>query len=90
MIAGLLPCGEEGIEIAEFNVSYKPQKISPKFQNTVRVLLQNKIRESFCHPQFATDVLKPLNIENLYDQEVQHLSGITRNVENKTCLYFSL
>jgi len=75
MIAGLLQCDEEGVEIPEFNVSYKPQKISPKFQNTVRVLLQNKIRESFCHPQFATDVLKPLNIENLYDQEVQHLSG---------------
>ena len=41
-------------------VSYKPQKISPKFQGTVRQLLHNKIRESYIHPQFVTDILKPL------------------------------
>lgn len=27
------------------------------------------------HPQFVTDVTKPLQIDNIIDQEVQHLSG---------------
>ena len=70
--------GEEGgedSELPEFNVSYKPQKISPKFQYSVRALLHSKIRDSFHHPQFNTDVLKPLNIEPLLDQEVVNLSG---------------
>lgn len=31
--------------------SYKPQKISPKFEGTVRQLLHKKIRESYLHPQ---------------------------------------
>lgn len=66
---------EEGAELPAFNVSYKPQKISPKFEGTVRQLLHKKIRESYLHPQFNTDVMKPLNIEALMDQEVQNLSG---------------
>lgn len=76
--AGLLkPDTVEGtdIEIPEFNVSYKPQKISPKFQNTVRHLLHQKIRDSYMHPQFVSDVMKPLQIEQLMDQEVVNLSG---------------
>lgn len=34
-----------------------------------------RIREAYHHPQFGTDVLKPLKIDDLYDQEVQNLSG---------------
>ncbi|CAD6210296.1 unnamed protein product [Miscanthus lutarioriparius] len=78
MLAGLLkPDTVEGtdIEIPEFNVSYKPQKISPKFQNTVRHLLHQKIRDSYMHPQFVSDVMKPLQIEQVMDQEVVNLSG---------------
>jgi len=63
------------VEIPEFNVSYKPQKISPKFQSTVRHLLHQKIRDSYMHPQFVSDVMKPLQIEQLMDQEVVNLSG---------------
>lgn len=55
--------------------SYKPQKISPKFEGSVRTLLHKKIRESYLHPQFQADVMKPLNIEALMDQDVQNLSG---------------
>jgi len=33
------------------NVSYKPQKISPKSTGTVRQLLHEKIREAYIHPQ---------------------------------------
>ena len=57
------------------NISYKPQKISPKSSGTVRQLLHNKIRDSYVHPQFITDVIKPLQVDNIMDQEVQNLSG---------------
>lgn len=56
-------------------MSYKPQKISPKFQGTVRELLHKKIRDSYLHPQFNADVMKPMSIEQLLDQEVPNLSG---------------
>jgi len=74
MLAGrLAPDG--GGEIPVLNVSYKPQKISPKHQGTVRQLMHDRIRDSYVHPQFVTDVLKPLQIEPIFDQEVQNLSG---------------
>jgi ABC-type iron transport system FetAB ATPase subunit len=44
-------------------------------QGTVRDLLMNKIRAAIQHPQFVTDVMKPMMIEQIYDQEVAHLSG---------------
>ncbi|KAJ8645968.1 hypothetical protein MRB53_007716 [Persea americana] len=78
MLAGLLkPDVVEGddVEIPEFNVSYKPQKISPRYQSTVKNLLLQKIRDSYVHPQFVSDVMKPLQIEQLLDQEVVNLSG---------------
>ena len=71
MMAGLLkPDG--GGEIPQLHVSYKPQKISPKFQGTVRQLLHTKIRDSYIHPQFVADVMKPLQMDNIMDQEVNH------------------
>lgn len=74
MLAGNLdPDGE--CDIPKLNISYKPQKISPKFQGTVRQLIMARIRDASVHPQFNTDVLKPLQIENIMDQEVGNLSG---------------
>ena len=75
LIAGLIKPGEEMEDLPEFNVSYKPQKISPKFESTVRDLLHKKIRDAYLHPQFQSDVLKPMNIEQLFDNEVKNLSG---------------
>jgi ATP-binding cassette, sub-family E, member 1 len=88
MLAGLLESDEqttlkkEGLEweasqagVPDLNVSYKPQKISPKFQGTVRELLHKRIRESYIHPQFVSDVMKPLVIDNIIDNSVQTLSG---------------
>jgi len=74
MLAGLLKSDSED-QVPELHVSYKPQKISPKFPNTVRMLLLKKIKSMFMHPQFQTDVIKPLNIEKILDQNVQTLSG---------------
>ncbi|KAK9906615.1 hypothetical protein WJX75_005054 [Coccomyxa subellipsoidea] len=75
MLHGSLKPDDESTEVPEFKVSYKPQKISPKFPGTVRELLHKRIREMYLNPQFGTDVLKPLNIEALIDQQVQNLSG---------------
>lgn len=90
MLAGLLKSDEmekaeakedqDGIDAASLHynsslVSYKPQKISPKFGGTVRQLLHKRCRDAYVHPQFVTDVVKPLNIENIIDNEVQTLSG---------------
>ena len=44
-------------------------------QGDVRSLLSSKIRDMFVHPQFQTDVTKPLQLDRLLDQEVQNLSG---------------
>ncbi|ESX03551.1 hypothetical protein KL918_004596 [Ogataea parapolymorpha] len=66
---------DDGSKAPKLNVSMKPQKIAPKFTGTVRQLFLKKIRASFLHPQFNTDVVKPLKIEDIIDQEVQHLSG---------------
>jgi ATP-binding cassette subfamily E protein 1 len=88
MLAGLLK-GDEQIKLEEegldyeaslagapeLNVSYKPQKISPKFPGTVRQLLHKRVRDAYVHPQFISDVMKPLMIENIMDNGVQNLSG---------------
>ncbi|KAJ1569918.1 Fe-S cluster-binding ribosome biosynthesis protein [Nowakowskiella sp. JEL0078] len=74
MLAGKLTAdGEE--QIPELNVSYKPQKISPTFEGTVRMLLIKRIKAQFLNSQFQTDVMKPLNIDNIIDQPVTQLSG---------------
>jgi len=57
------------------NVSYKPQTISAKFEGSVQELLLMKIREAYMHPQFQSDVTKPMLIDPIKDQSVQHLSG---------------
>lgn len=79
MQAGVLkPDTVEGsdVKIPELNVSYKPQKINPKCQSTVRSFLQQKIPNSCTNnPQFISDVLRPLSIEQLLGKEVANLSG---------------
>ncbi len=64
-----------GKTVPAMNISMKPQKITPKFQGTVRQLFFKKIKASFLSPQFQTDVVKPLKLEDFIDQEVQNLSG---------------
>merc|ERR1711962_1276479 len=74
MVAGIME-PDNKVSVPQLNVSYKPQKISPKSQGTVRMLLHAKIRDAYIHPQFITDVIKPMQIEAIFDQEVQNLSG---------------
>ncbi|KDQ09355.1 hypothetical protein BOTBODRAFT_529440 [Botryobasidium botryosum FD-172 SS1] len=73
-----LLAGDDPDEVTQkqtFLVSLKPQKIAPKFPGTVRELLMKQIKGAFLHPQFTTDVVKPMNLENIIDQEVKTLSG---------------
>lgn len=56
-------------------VSLKPQTISPRFPGSVRILLLKQIKSAFMNAQFQSDVVKPMNIENILDQEVKTLSG---------------
>ena len=60
LLAGMIKPDDHFVELPEFNVSYKPQKISPKFPSTVRNLLHKRIRDAYLHPQFVTDVMRPM------------------------------
>ncbi|KAL7083496.1 hypothetical protein ACP275_14G166700 [Erythranthe tilingii] len=90
MLAGKLkPDSVEGSDanVPEFKVSYKTQMIHRKFPGTVRELLHRRIPESYMDPQFISDVLKPLTIEQLMDQKVADLSGgESQRVELCLCL----
>ena len=55
-------------------LSLKPQTISPKFPGTVRMLLLKQIKAAFMHAQFQSDVVKPMDIGNIIDQEAKTLS----------------
>ncbi|KAJ8297575.1 hypothetical protein KUTeg_024106 [Tegillarca granosa] len=74
MLAGLLQ-PDEGGPVPRLNVSYKPQKIIPKFEGTVRQLFHTKIRDAYVNPQFIADVMRPLKIDDIIDQELSHISG---------------
>ncbi|KAL2621137.1 hypothetical protein R1flu_001342 [Riccia fluitans] len=72
-------------EVPEFNVSFKPQKINLKSESNVYQLLHQRIGDSYTHPQYNTDFMKPLEIEALMDQEVLNLSG-----DERVALYLCL
>ncbi|XP_014255759.1 ATP-binding cassette sub-family E member 1 [Cimex lectularius] len=75
MLAGNLAPDDGSGDLPQLNISYKPQKISPKSTGIVRQLLHDKIRDAYIHPQFVTDVMKPMKIDDIMDQEIQNLSG---------------
>uniref|UniRef100_A0A8R1DWG1 ATP-binding cassette sub-family E member 1 n=1 Tax=Caenorhabditis japonica TaxID=281687 RepID=A0A8R1DWG1_CAEJA len=75
MMAGSLKPEDENTELPHVSISYKPQKISPKSETTVRYMLHDKIQNMYEHPQFKTDVMNPLMMEQLLDRNVNELSG---------------
>lgn len=75
LLAGKMKPDDDSITVPELNVSYKPQKISPKATCSVRQMFHDKIRDAYVHPQFMADVMKPLLIDKIIDQPVQELSG---------------
>jgi ATP-binding cassette subfamily E protein 1 len=75
MLAGLMPADETDVKLPALSVSYKPQKIAPKFGGTVLQLLHAKIRGTYMHPKFEADVMKPMKMAPILDQQVKNLSG---------------
>lgn len=75
MLAGILNPDDEETEMPKLSISYKPQTIAPKFVGTVQELLYTKLKDSWHSSIFKTEVLIPLNINDLLDNEVQTLSG---------------
>jgi len=66
----------------DISVSFKPQYLSiDKFVNkdgtypTVRDFLLNNIRSMCIEPMFISDVIKPMNMEKIYDRTLNELSG---------------
>lgn len=74
LLAGVTPPDNEADKM-ELAVSLKPQTISPKFPGTVRMLLLKQIKAAFMLPQFQTEVMKPMTLDNIMDQDVKTLSG---------------
>ncbi|KFY47456.1 hypothetical protein V496_10656 [Pseudogymnoascus sp. VKM F-4515 (FW-2607)] len=62
-------------KVPDMKISMKPQKITPKFDGSVRQLFFKKIKTAFLSPQFQTDVVRPLKLDDFIDQEVKNLSG---------------
>lgn len=80
MLAGKItadvPEGEtEPPAVTGFSVSYKPQKIAPKFEGTVMELLLRRVSKAVALAQFQADVMRPLKIDAVKDQRVKNLSG---------------
>lgn len=75
ILAGILKPDDEEAELPSMSISIKPQKIAPKFDGSVRSLLSLKLKASWEAPVFKTEVLRPLDIEKLLDNNVQTLSG---------------
>lgn len=73
ILAGLLKV--PNVDIPELKVSHKPQHINPRFNDTVKNLLYEKLGASWLHPQFQADVVKPLQINDILDHQVKTLSG---------------
>jgi ATP-binding cassette subfamily E protein 1 len=75
LLAGILTPDQEDVEMPKLTISYKPQTIAPKFEGTVQELLYLKLKDAWNSSIFKTEVLTPLRIEELLDNQVQTLSG---------------
>ncbi len=74
MLAGKIEC-DDGTKLIELNVSLKPQTIPRNYRGTVRELFMAKIRSAFMNQSFLADVIKPMKIDYVFDQQVSELSG---------------
>ena len=59
-----------------------------KPQGTTRQLLHDRIRDAYVHPQFVADVMRPLKIDDIIDQEVDKLIDFFDIMLQDICVYF--
>lgn len=75
LLAGIIKPDDESVDLPKLNISYKPQEIAPKFEGTVKDLFYTKLQNSWEASLFRTEVMIPLDIDSLLDNQVQELSG---------------
>ncbi|XP_010452559.1 PREDICTED: ABC transporter E family member 1-like [Camelina sativa] len=81
-----LPDNVENFQPMDY-VSYKPQRIAWKGECTVRQLPELSLHLADMHPDFISDVMKPVQMEQLLDRKVDSLScGETQRVALTICL----
>jgi ATP-binding cassette, sub-family E, member 1 len=74
LMAGIIK-PDDGMEITPWNCSYKPQILVPKFEGSIRELFYTKIKTAFLDPQFQSEVIKPLKMDDLLDNKLMNSSG---------------
>ena len=57
-------------DIPDMKISFKPQKIAPKFQGSVRDLLQARLGMILTQPSFKSMVCKPMGLDPIFDNQV--------------------
>lgn len=66
---------DNGKEPPKLTISVKPQKLSPKYEDTVRNLFLMKAKHALVDALFTVEVMNPLDIRSLFEKKVKELSG---------------
>jgi ATP-binding cassette subfamily E protein 1 len=66
---------DSGEKFDWLKVSYKPQYISAEYEGTVQMLLMSIAKGNFSSGWYRTEILQPLNVDQLLDRNVAELSG---------------
>ncbi|KAI5190424.1 ATP-binding cassette, sub-family E, member 1 [Nematocida minor] len=66
---------DNGNEPPKLTISIKPQKLSPKYEDTVRNLFLMKAKHALVDSLFTVEVMNPLDIKSLFEKKVKELSG---------------
>ncbi len=74
MLADVIKPTEGEIE-KNITVSYKPQYIKPNFEGRVIDLYHTEISDNFNKSVFKSQVVAPLDLEDLYERQLTNLSG---------------
>jgi len=66
---------DDGRELGNLKVSYKPQYISAEYAGTVQQLLMSTAKENFASSWYRTEIIQPLRINKLLERNLAELSG---------------
>nr|MDO8077186.1 ribosome biogenesis/translation initiation ATPase RLI [Candidatus Freyarchaeota archaeon] len=75
LLAGVITPDEGEPPQEDVKISYKPQYLKASYDGTVQLLLKETGGKRATSSAFRSDVLKPLEVENLLDRQVNELSG---------------
>ena len=75
MLAGIIKPDEGIPPQKELKISYKPQYITPDYDGTVRMLLRQIAKDKFGTSLYKSQIIQPLQLQHLLDQNVPDLSG---------------